>query len=445
MTAVAVTPDIERLETARLVLERMRPEHEPELARLLGDPRVGVTLGGTRTRAEAAEILAAHVAHWGRHGYGLWIMRDRVTGAFVGRGGLNHARVGGRDELEIGWAVVPERQGEGLATELAHRTVEVAFGVLGRPDVVSFTLPHNAASRRVMEKAGLVFEAAVLYRGWDHVLYRRRADPPLSEPFRWDREQIAVDLPHAGGRFTTRRGGVSREPFGTLNLGRLTDDDPDAVDVNRARVARHAGIPWERVCFGRQVHGTRVRRATEPPGPARRVADEDGQATALPDAACAVFVADCVPVLLAAEGAVAAVHGGWRGLAGGILAEGVAALRDVGGRGPIQAAIGPSARGCCYEVGEEVHAALAAHGARRGERNLALEVVVRDQLRAAGVGEIHDTGLCTLCADPALLFSHRRDGGRTGRQAGLVWRDGAPGAHAPWEAPAADGGWDGPR
>jgi hypothetical protein len=260
------------------------------------------------------------------------------------------------------------------------------------------------------------------YKGRPHVLYRRRADPALPAPFRWDHDQIRADLPGAGMLFTTRRGGQSRGAFASLNLGKLTDDEARDVDVNRERLARHTGMPWARVCYGRQVHGARVRRATEPPGPARPYTEEDGQATALPDAACAVFVADCVPVLLAADGAVAALHGGWRGLAGGILAEGTRALEELGGRGPVRAAIGPSARGCCYEVGEEVHAAFAGYDARRGERNLALEVVVRDQLAAAGVREIHDTGLCTMCADPALLFSHRRDAGRTGRQAGLVWR-----------------------
>ena len=89
----------------------------------------------------------------------------------------------------------------------------------------------------------------------------------------------------------------------------------------------------------------------------------------------------------------------------------------------MSAALGPAARGCCYEVGEEVHAAL--RGLRRpprGARNLALEAVARAQLEAAGVAAVHDTGLCTMCADPALFFSHRRDGGVTGRQAGVVWR-----------------------
>jgi polyphenol oxidase len=162
-----------------------------------------------------------------------------------------------------------------------------------------------------------------------------------------------------------------------------------------------------------------VRRATEPPSPERPYTHEDGQATALQDAAAIVFVADCIPVLLAAEGAVAALHCGWRPLAGGIIAEGVKALREVGGTGPITAAIGPGARGCCYEVGEEVHEHFARFDARSG-RNLDLAAIAARQLQGAGIAAVHDTGLCTICDDA--FFSHRRDRGVTGRQAGLVWR-----------------------
>jgi copper oxidase (laccase) domain-containing protein len=136
-----------------------------------------------------------------------------------------------------------------------------------------------------------------------------------------------------------------------------------------------------------------------------------------------VFVADCLPIALTADGAVAALHCGRRPLAAGIVAEGVAALRALGADGPITAAIGPGARGCCYEVGEEVHAEFAGiPGARAGERNLDLPAIARRQLAAAGVATVHDTGLCTICGGDDLFFSHRRDGGVTGRQAGVVWR-----------------------
>jgi YfiH family protein len=242
--------------------------------------------------------------------------------------------------------------------------------------------------------------------------------PQLRPPFRWNGEHITAELPGTAALFTTRRGGVSTGPYASLNLGRLTADDGANVDENRIRVAAMTGAPRERFLYGRQVHGATVRRATEPPGPARRPAEEDGQATALGSHPALVFTADCTPLLLAAPGAVAAIHAGWRGVAAGIVEEGLAALREVGGTGPVTALIGPAARGCCYEVGEEVHAHFAAYDARRGARNLDLPAVIAARL---GDAEVHDTGLCTMCW-LGLFFSHRRDGGVTGRQAGVVWR-----------------------
>jgi YfiH family protein len=246
-------------------------------------------------------------------------------------------------------------------------------------------------------------------------------DPALPAPFRWEGEHVTAALPGARVLFSSRRGGVSEGPFASLNLGRLTADDGANVDANRERLAAAVGRPRERFLYGRQVHGAHVRRATEPPGAARPAAEEDGQATTLGDAPALVFVADCLPVLLASEEAVAALHCGWHGLREGIVAEGVRALRELGARGEIQAAIGPGARPCCYEVGEEVQAAFAeVPGARVGEHNLDLPGVARHRLAEAGVEAVHDTGLCTICSDA--FFSHRRDHGVTGRQAGIVWR-----------------------
>ena len=242
--------------------------------------------------------------------------------------------------------------------------------------------------------------------------------PQLSAPFRWEGDHVAADLPGAKALFTTRRGGVSSGRFASLNLGLLTDDDSANVNENRARVAAATGCPRERFLYGKQVHGATVRRATEPPGPERPRTDEDGQATALRGHPALVFVADCTPVVLAAHGAIATLHVGWRPAAAGIVAEGVAALREVGGTGPITALIGPGARGCCYEVGEEVHAHFTGYDARVAERNLDVPAVIRAQLPDA---EVHDVELCTMCWF-GLFFSHRRDGGVTGRQAGIAWR-----------------------
>jgi hypothetical protein len=242
----------------------------------------------------------------------------------------------------------------------------------------------------------------------------------VDSPFRWEHDQIVAALPGAQALFSSRHGGVSEGAFASLNLGLLTDDAPENVAENRRRLGKAVGHPWPRFCYGRQVHGSTVRRATEPPSAARPYTEEDGQATALADAAAVVFTADCLPILLAAQGAVAALHCGWRPLAGGIVDEGVAALREAGGEGPVVAALGPAARACCYEVGDEVHAHFAAYDARRGQ-NLDLPAVASEQLRSHGI-EVLDTEICTMCAPPGLLFSHRRDRGVTGRQSGAICR-----------------------
>ncbi len=233
-------------------------------------------------------------------------------------------------------------------------------------------------------------------------------------------EHFAIDLPGARAVFTTRRGGHSAGPYGGLNLGRLTDDRPADVDRNRAALEAEVGVP---LSYIRQVHGSTVRRVSTPTRPGPALPEADGQATAERDIAVMVMVADCLPIALAGEGAVAMLHGGWRGLAGGIVEEGVRAVRELGAEGPLSAAIGPGAGACCYEVGEEVHAQFASeHGehVRRG-RNLDLGRIARERLERAGVRTVHDIGLCTICSERSLLFSHRRDGGVTGRQAGIAW------------------------
>jgi polyphenol oxidase len=245
----------------------------------------------------------------------------------------------------------------------------------------------------------------------------------LAPPFRQAGDHIAAELPGARALFTTRRGGVSSGPYASLNLGLWTDDEPANVHENRDRLAARAGIERGRFAQGRQVHGAEVRRLREPPDPDEEPAPADGQATSVAGVAPVVLVADCLPIALAGPGAVAMLHAGWRGLHGGVVEAGVRAVRELGGSGDMVAAIGPGAGGCCYEVGEEVHAAFAAHGdaVRRG-RNLDLKAIAARDLGAAGVSGVHDVGICTMCADPELFYSHRRDGGVTGRQAGVVWR-----------------------
>jgi RimJ/RimL family protein N-acetyltransferase len=132
-------------------------------------------MGGVRTREEVASSLDAEDERWEREGMGYWMFFHAATGEPVARGGLSRAVFDGRDEVEVGWTVAPEHWGHGLATELGAASVAVAFERLALPDVVAYTLPHNAASRRVMEKLGFAYEKTAPYKVYgDHVLYRLR-------------------------------------------------------------------------------------------------------------------------------------------------------------------------------------------------------------------------------------------------------------------------------
>jgi polyphenol oxidase len=234
----------------------------------------------------------------------------------------------------------------------------------------------------------------------------------------------AIDVELPGGRvaFSTRRGGVSRGPYESLNLGFLTEDDETATMANRQALARELELRPERIAMGRQVHGSDIREWGEWPDPSayaepRRaeLIEVDGHATALRGLAPIVLVADCLPVALIGAGRVAMLHCGWRPLAGGIVEKALAGFDE-----PPAAAIGPGIGRCCYEVGEEVLAEFADLEGVADGRMLDLRAVVRRKLEAAGVTHIEEVDLCTSC-HPELFFSHRRDGGVTGRQGGVAW------------------------
>jgi YfiH family protein len=232
---------------------------------------------------------------------------------------------------------------------------------------------------------------------------------------------LQADLNGARAAFTTRAGGVSEAPFDRLNLGVLTADPNEAVAENRRRLATALGFEADRVPIGLQVHGAELARHAGPQEPSpfaepgSEIPQVDGHVVTEPGLAPLVFTADCLPVALAGPGGVAMLHCGWRGLAAGIVAAGAEAV------GATEAAIGPGIGSCCYEVGDEVLGSFAELGAGVAVgRMLDLAEVARRLLREAGVERIESAGLCTCC-EPELFFSHRRDGGRTGRQGGLVW------------------------
>lgn len=243
----------------------------------------------------------------------------------------------------------------------------------------------------------------------------------------------AWDVPGVGALMTTRNGGVSDGPFSSMNLRDGIGDEPAAVAENRERFA--AALDGAQPVWLNQVHGPRVVRLTE----ADLAADApvhaaDASLTTLPGIACCVQVADCLPVLFAAPDGrgVAAAHAGWRGLAGGVLEQTIAALCEASGRAPedlrawLGACIGPRS----FEVGADVpiafgvdanatapHPRFVPHAPGKWLADLA--GLARDRLQAAGLRSIKGGRWCTV-EDASRFFSFRRDR-VTGRLAAAVW------------------------
>ena len=207
--------------------------------------------------------------------------------------------------------------------------------------------------------------------------------------------------------FSTRVGGVSEGPFASLNLGRMTGDEPERVDENRKRLCAEVGADVTRLALNRQHHSATVHRAV----PGSRGVPGDGLWTDTPGDPMLALAADCATIAIARTNgdrpALAVLHAGWRGLLEGIVEAGAAAL---GGR-RLVAAVGPTIGPCCYEVGPELAVRFTQEfGADviRG-RNLDLWTVSERALQRAGCDTIERLDLCTRC-NPELFFSERRTG-----------------------------------
>ncbi|WP_199506384.1 peptidoglycan editing factor PgeF [Geodermatophilus sp. TF02-6] len=224
---------------------------------------------------------------------------------------------------------------------------------------------------------------------------------------------------------TDRRGGRSRSPYDSFNLGDHVGDDPADVAANRVRLARELGVDADRLVWMTQVHGAGVAVVDGPvAGP---LPDTDAVVTRTPGLVLCVLVADCVPVLFAdpVGGVVAAVHAGREGVRQGVVPAALAAMARLGSRPTdVAALLGPAVCGACYEVPRALQAEVArvapaaAVRTRKGTPGLDLRAGLAELLRGAGVGQVVHDPRCT--AEDRLLFSHRRDR-VTGRQAGVVW------------------------
>ncbi|MER7079410.1 conserved hypothetical protein [Saccharopolyspora kobensis] len=227
---------------------------------------------------------------------------------------------------------------------------------------------------------------------------------------------------------TTREGGSSRPPFDSFNLGGRVGDDPAALAANQRKLADGIGLPEDRLVWMEQIHG---RTATIVDGPRPEpVEAADALVTAEPNLALAVLTADCVPVLLGdpESGVVSAVHAGRVGARVGVLVAALKAMQQAGARlDRVEALLGPAACGECYEVPADMQADVEQHlpgsacKTRKGTPGLDLRAGLWEQLAAVGIAKIGVDPRCTM--ETPELYSHRRDNGRTGRFAAVIWAE----------------------
>ena len=224
--------------------------------------------------------------------------------------------------------------------------------------------------------------------------------------------------------FTDRHGGISGAPYASANLGSHVGDATHAVAENRGRAAAAAGIaPPESWVVLEQVHGRAVVRCDEAPVAPPAADASVTTAVRLP---LVIVAADCAPIALVADDAVAAVHAGWPGLEQGVVEAAVSELRRVS-RGEVRAVIGPCIHPERYEFGADLLERLVARlgdevvgRTAAGTPALDIPAAVRSALARAGVDDVDDVGVCTAASPD--YFSYRRDG-PTGRQAMFVVRE----------------------
>ncbi len=166
---------LDNFTTQRLQAERLQAVHATEIWRMDSDGRIMATLGGVRTRQISRAYVERNLAHWQEHGHGLWILRRRSDGAFAGRAALRHVKIQEIPEIELGYALLPEFWGQGLATEIGQELLLRGFEQLGFADIVAYALQDNFASQGVMKKLGMVYEGRLTYKELPHVLYRMSA------------------------------------------------------------------------------------------------------------------------------------------------------------------------------------------------------------------------------------------------------------------------------
>jgi RimJ/RimL family protein N-acetyltransferase len=153
----------------------MGASHFAEIRTLHADPRVTATLsvdGNIFSEDQTRAFLQRAAEHWSVHNFGLWIFHVSNTSDFVGYGGIKHAVVEGKDEIELAYAVSSAHWNKGFATEMSKAALKVGFEELRLTQIVAFTLPRNKGSRSVMEHCGFSYRRDIIHAGLPHVLYQ---------------------------------------------------------------------------------------------------------------------------------------------------------------------------------------------------------------------------------------------------------------------------------
>jgi len=165
---------VNELHTRRLIGTPAASGDFADIRRLHDDSRVMATLsadGETLSEEDSRAFLERAAEHWKLHGFGLWVFREQVGGDFVGYGGIKHAVIEGRDEIELAYAIRSDRWGKGIATEISIAALKLGFDMMHLDRIVAITLPHNRASRGVMENCGFTYQRDIVHAGLPHVLY----------------------------------------------------------------------------------------------------------------------------------------------------------------------------------------------------------------------------------------------------------------------------------
>jgi len=185
---------LDSFDTQRLRAERLQEDHFEFIHQMHQDERIMAHLGGPHSPEQTADYMKQNLAHWAEHGYGIWILRERATGIFAGRGGLRHVVLGGRDEVEVAYGLMPEFWNQGLATEFVKAVVRIGFSDIALLSLACVTQRENKASLRVLKKTDFHFERDVVYKGEPSLLFRRGITRKLCTGSRTETEIIVEEV-----------------------------------------------------------------------------------------------------------------------------------------------------------------------------------------------------------------------------------------------------------